>query len=203
MFHVKHEAWARDALSVGVDLRDEQVAALARYESQLASIAVPRGFVARSDADRLWHRHILDALRAAPEIPPGASVLDLGSGAGIPGIPLAISTDAAMTLVDVRRSRVAFLEAVRDELRLGNVQVRLGRAEQLDERFDVCVARAFASAERTWEVAEPLLRPGGSLIYWAGSSFRGAELEGIGARWRLSEHPDLADSGALVIMGRQ
>jgi 16S rRNA (guanine527-N7)-methyltransferase len=203
MFHVKHEAWTRDAAELGLVLTPSQVELLLAYEEQLRTVAVPRGFVARSDRERLWERHLADGLRAAPEIPAGASVLDLGSGAGIPGIPLAIALENETTLSEVRRGRVAFLEAVLDGLALENLRIRLGKAEALGRRFDVCVARAFSSPAGTWRVAEPLLEAGGSLIYWAGARFDPSDLASLGVSWRVSTRSDLAHPGALVIMGRQ
>ena len=203
MFHVKHEAWTRDAQALGVQLGPPELEELIAYEGHLQEVAVPRGLIGRSDRGRLWERHILDGLRAAPEIAPGDSVLDLGSGAGIPGIPLAIALPNRVTLVEARSGRAAFLEAVVDRIGLTNVDVIHGRAEGLGRRFHVCVARALAPATETWSVAEPLLEPDGSLIYWAGSGFEIGGLEPLGVSWRLSTHPGLADSGPLVIMGRQ
>ena len=108
-----------------------------------------------------------------------------------------------VTLSEVRRGRVAFLEAVVDQLKLANVRVRLGRAEALSRRFDVCVARAFSSPAGTWQGAEPLLEPGGRLIYWAGARFEPSDLASLGVSWRVSTRSDLAHPGPLVIMGRQ
>jgi len=203
MFHVKHEAWTPDPSALGLTLTPSQVQQLQAYEEELLEVAVPRGLIARSDRDRLWGRHIADGLRAAPEIDAGDSVLDLGSGAGIPGLPLGIVLDNPITLAEARRGRVAFLESVVDRLGLTNVSVRLGKAEELERRFDVCVARAFSSAAGTWRVAEPLLEPGGTLIYWAGAGFGSTEIDELGVVWRVSTRSDLADPGPLVIMGRQ
>jgi 16S rRNA (guanine527-N7)-methyltransferase len=204
MFHVKHEAWTRLLRSLGIEPTSSQTAGLRTYEELLRSLAIPRGFIARSDEDRLWARHIADGVRAAGEIPNGASVLDLGSGAGIPGVPLAVVSPAArVTLAELRRGRAAFLEAVIDRIGLSNAEVHLGRAEAVGRRFDVCVARAFSSAAGTWTAAEPLLESAGSLIYWAGQSFDPEGLDELGVSWRLSTRSDLADAGPLVIMGRQ
>jgi len=133
-----------------------------------------------------------------------ASVADIGSGAGIPGIPLAITLPASQfSLIEPRRARVAFLEAVVDDLRLSNVAVLPARAEDLGGRFQVCVARAFSSAPVSWKAAERLLAPGGILVYWGGESFDPAVLAEEGVPWRLSPHSDLARTGPLVIMGPQ
>jgi 16S rRNA (guanine527-N7)-methyltransferase len=204
MFHVKHEAWARGYSALGLTLSGDQLSALETYREVLLSHAVPRGYVAAADRDRLWERHILDGLRGAPEVAAGATVLDIGSGAGIPGIPLAVALPGAtVTLCEHRRGRAAFLEMVRDRLRLSNLEVFPGKVESIDGSYDACVARAFSSAAGTWDVAEPLLTDGGVLVYWAGASFEPSQIEDLGVDWRLSTRSDLADSGPLVIMGRQ
>jgi 16S rRNA (guanine527-N7)-methyltransferase len=203
MFHVKHEAWGRDARRVGVELTEGQLGGLLRFHEYLLDSAIPRGYVAASDADRLWERHLLDSLRAVVEVGEGALVLDLGSGAGLPGIPIAIATGAHVTLVEERGGRAALLQATVERLGLTDVRVVHQRAQALGRGFDICLARAFGSVDISWEVAQPLLRPGGRLIYWAGSSFQEGDIGALGVRWRLSAAPDLADSGPLVIMTRQ
>jgi 16S rRNA (guanine527-N7)-methyltransferase len=204
MFHVKHEAWAEDASALGLSLSEDQLSALHTYKELLLSHAVSRGMVALTDRGRLWERHILDGLRGATEIDPEGSILDLGSGAGIPGIPIAIALPGAdVTLSEPRRGRAAFLEMVRDRLRIPNVDVFLGQAEAIGGSFQTCVARAFSSVSGTWAIAEPLLEEQGVLVYWAGSRFQPSEMDDLGAVWRLSTRSHLADSGPLVIMGRQ
>jgi len=203
MFHVKHEAWARDARAAGLSLTDAQLDALSRYHDHLLSVAVPRGYIAQSDAGRLWQRHILDALRAAADIPAGVSVADLGSGAGIPGLPLAIVLPNEVTLIEVRSGRAAFLESAVELAGVANVRVAVGSVEGLAERYDVCLARAFAPVAKTWRLAEPRLEASGSVIYWAGTTFDTGQLDALGVRWRVSAHPDLAEFGPLVIMSRQ
>jgi len=204
MFHVKHQGWAGELQRLGIDIEPARFDALAAYEVALRDRAVPRGFVSAGDADRLWERHIRDSIRAVPDIPEGSRVADLGSGAGLPGLPLAIALPLCpFTLVELRRGRVAFLEAVLDDLILGNVQVFLGRTDRVHGRFDVCLARAFASPTASWTAAAPLLEEAGRLIYWAGAGFDGKELDDLGLSWRVSTPSGLAESGPLVIMGRQ
>jgi 16S rRNA (guanine527-N7)-methyltransferase len=204
MFHVKHEAWTRAASEIGVDLTLSQVAALGEYYELLITHAIPRGYIAAGDAERIWQRHILDGLRGAHGVGPGESILDIGSGAGIPGVPLAVAlSDRTVTLCEPRRGRVAFLEMVGERLGLSNVDIVPHRVEAVEGRFDRCVARAFSSAAGTWEVAEPRLAQHGELVYWAGRGFSTSELADLDVVWRLSTPSDLADAGPLVIMGRQ
>jgi 16S rRNA (guanine527-N7)-methyltransferase len=204
MFHVKHEAWAQDARRLGVALSSAQLDQLAAYEKLLRRVAVPRGMIAASDEGRLWERHIADGLRGASEVPGGASIADLGSGAGIPGVPLSVALpDSAVVLVEPRRHRAAFLEAVVDEVALSNVKVFPHRAEDAPGPFQVCVARAFSSPLSTWLAAQPLLSPGGLVIYWAGERFHPDELDEAAVSWMVSTPSDLARSGPLVIMGPQ
>ena len=201
---MKHEAWARDAKRLGVSLSAAQLDQLAAYQALLLRTAVPRGMIAASDGARLWERHIADALRGAREIAQSSSVADVGSGAGIPGVPLSIALPASgFALIEPRRHRAAFLEAVVDDLGLLNVQVLPHRAEDVASSFQACVARAFASASATWRVAQRLLTQGGVVVYWGGGSFQPAELDEAGIRWRLSTRSDLARTGPLVIMGPQ
>lgn len=204
MFHVKHEAWARDLDALGIALDPGQLDALAAYLELLTRLAVPRGMIARSDADRLWERHVSDGLRGAPELSAGALVADIGSGAGVPGIPLAIALPASrFALIEPRRARAAFLEAVADEIGLRNVEILQKRVEEVRSTYDACVARAFSSPEATWEAAQPLLNHLGVLVYWAGEGFDEGRLDELGVPIRLSTRLDLARTGPLVIMGPQ
>ena len=201
---MKHEAWARQAEQLGVSLSADQLAQLESYEALLRRIAVPRGMMAASDAARLWERHILDGLRAVPEIPAGSSVADIGSGAGIPGVPLAVAVPSSrFVLIEPRRARAALLEAAVDDLGLPNAEVLPRRVEEVTSAFDVCVARAFSSPFETWETARRVFAPGGVLIYWGGATFDPAALDEANVPSRLSTHSDLARTGPLVIMGPQ
>jgi len=204
MFHVKHEAWARDLRRTGSELDAEQLDRLSAYEAALRMRAIPRGFVSASDLERLWERHIRDSLRALPELVRGEQVADLGSGAGLPGLPLAIAAPScSFSLIEMRRGRVAFLESVVDDLGLTNVGVFLGKTDSVADRFDVCLARAFASPVVSWRAASQILEEAGRLIYWAGVGFDEQELAGSVPSWRVSTSSGLAESGPLVIMGRQ
>ena len=202
---MKHEAWADEAARIAdISLSPQQMDQLARYADLLTRIAVPRGMISSSDANRLWERHILDGLRGAAELANASSVVDVGSGAGVPGVPLTVALPSArFVLLEPRTARAAFLEAVADALSLANVAIVRKRVEEAAGLFDAGVARAFASPFETWTALQHLLRPGGRVIYWAGQSFDGSVLAQAGVPFRLSTHSDLARTGPLVIMGPQ
>lgn len=198
MFHVKHEGWT------AADLSPSQIAALEAFEGLLASHAIPRGMVASSDRDHLRERHVLDSLRAVPHLGPAKQpVVDLGSGAGLPGIPVAVAQpDLLLTLAEPRQMRVAFLELVVERLSLPNVGVFPKPAGELPRDAGVCLARGFGDLSRAWAVARGLLHPGGSLIYWAGSTFRTDQVPDD-AHVAAIEGPTLESGGPIVIMTRQ
>ena len=205
MFHVKHEAWGRwnDLLDLDMD-----VAAADRldgYERLLLDRALPLGMIGRADRGQLRERHIVDSLRAANLLgSPPTRVVDLGSGAGLPGIPLAIvRPDLTFFLGELRRRRVAFIELAVDSLRLTNVTIFAGKVDDVTGPFDVCLSRAFAEPARAWAIAEPLLSPKGKLLFWAGRSFDVTSGTPEGARISVSAAPGLADAGPVVIMTRQ
>jgi 16S rRNA (guanine527-N7)-methyltransferase len=198
VFHVKHEGWTPQELSAG------QAETFRLYEELLLSQAVPRGIVAASDSAHLRTRHILDSLRALPHIPPDAErIVDLGSGAGFPGLPVAVARpELEVTLSEPRQARAAFLELTVERLGLPNVRIFPGPAEELAPGFDVCLARGFGDASRTWAVAQDLLSPGGALIYWAGRSFTATDVP-ADAQVRGTGQAALESGGPIVIMTRQ
>jgi len=202
MFHVKHEGWDRARRLV--PLEEEQLDRLEVYEALLREHALPFGMVSARDAPRLRERHVIDSLRAAVTVGPGdRTAYDLGSGAGLPGIVVAIACPGLLvTLVDSRRSRAAFLELAVDRLRLSNARVLGGRVESLTERVDVCFARAFAGPADCWRAAGPLLAPGGRLVYFGGAGFEPATVPD-GVTSTLVTPSALARSGPLVIMSQQ
>jgi 16S rRNA (guanine527-N7)-methyltransferase len=178
-------------------------ATLRRFTGFLAERAVPQGFVAERDMARLWDRHVLDSMRAVPLIAEDAAdAVDIGSGAGLPGIVVAAARpDLLVTLLEAQRKRVAFLEYVIGELSLSNVKVQHGRAEHAAIRADVAFARAVGPAAVAWRLAQPLLRSGGSLLYFAGRSWSGNVphgVEGAIVEWR--DLGSTADVGPIVMI---
>lgn len=187
-----------------MELEPRQAAGLQRYEALLIDRAVPLGAIARSDVERIRDRHILDSLRAVPLLAREEIVCDLGSGAGLPGIVVAIALPGARVLLSERREqRVGLLELAVQELELSNVEVIAGRAEDLVRPVDACLARAFAPLPRAWNVARSLLRPGGRLVYFAGADLPRPEIPAGAVLEAVVGTPVLESGGPLVIMARQ
>jgi 16S rRNA (guanine527-N7)-methyltransferase len=147
----------------------------ARYVDLLTEHGVPRGLIGPREVPRLWQRHILNSAVVAELIPTGATVVDVGSGAGLPGVPLALARpDLTMTLLEPMARRVAWLTEVVTELGIP-VEVVRGRAEEPDvrQRFgnaDVVTARAVAPLAKLAGWCLPLVRPGGQLVALKGES---------------------------------
>ncbi len=202
---MKHEGLPAAAATVGVSLDATQADRLERYEALLLNRAADLGMIAKGDLPRLRERHILDSLRAATALPEGVrSVLDLGSGAGLPGIPVAIARPGlSVTLAESRHQRIAFLELVVTELGLDRVAVHAGRAEDVPGPVDACLARAFRDAAGSWQVAQRLLRPDGCLVYFAGARFDLEHEVPAGVATSVVPTSSLANAGPLVIMTRQ
>jgi len=131
-----------------------------------------------TDPERIAVEHYLDSVAplAFNLIGEGVSVVDVGTGAGFPGLPLAILMPLSkFTLVDATRKKVAYLQVVCSELELANVEVVWGRAEELAssevfrERFDVAMARAFGALDILWECTLPFVKVGGVAIAYKGA----------------------------------
>ncbi|GAA2443356.1 16S rRNA (guanine(527)-N(7))-methyltransferase RsmG [Actinomadura vinacea] len=138
-----------------------------RYAAFLADAGVERGLIGPREVDRLWERHLINCAVVAEAVPDKARVVDIGSGAGLPGIVLAIvRPDLSVTLLEPLLRRTTFLNECVELLELPNVEVRRARAEEVVQEFamDVATARAVAPLERLAKWALPLLRPGGQLL---------------------------------------
>lgn len=191
------------AASMGVRLSALQVTSLQLFERLILERAVPAGMVADADAGRLRTRHILDSLRATAVVEESdRDAYDLGSGAGLPGIVVAVARPTlTVRLVEIRARRAAFLELAVERLGLANAPVLRSRIEDLSQPVDLCFARALAALPRAWELAEPLLRPGGRLVYFAGEGARIPDRV-AGRTPEMSHTPVLERGGPLVIMAR-
>jgi 16S rRNA (guanine527-N7)-methyltransferase len=146
-----------------------------RYAEHLATTGVERGLIGPRETPRIWERHVLNCAVVAGLLPDGARVVDVGSGAGLPGIPLALARpDARIVLVEPLARRVDWLREVIADLGVA-VEVERGRAEddvvrRRWEGADVVTARAVAPLARLAAWCLPLLRPGGQLLAVKGAS---------------------------------
>jgi 16S rRNA (guanine527-N7)-methyltransferase len=143
-----------------------------QYARLLAGPAVSRGLIGPREVPRLWERHLLNSAAVAELVPRPGSLIDLGSGAGLPGIVLALLLpDVKVTLLEPMLRRVTFLEECVRALGLDNAVVVRGRAEELAGRIsaDVVTARAVAPLERLALLALGLARPGGIVLAIKGS----------------------------------
>lgn len=167
------------------------------YASLLTGRGIEWGLLGPREASRVWDRHMLNCAVVAEMIAPGVAVADVGSGAGLPGVPLAIARpDLDVTLIEPLLRRSDYLSGVIDELALANVRVVRARAEDVDrgEAFDVVTARAVAPIDRLARWTFSLVKPGGELIAIKGSSVRdelataGPALKRLGARrWSVEK----------------
>ena len=173
-FHVKHPTVARVPAAAQAVFGARYPLA-ERYAALLAGSGVERGLLGPREADRLWERHLLNSAVLGELIPEGARVLDIGSGAGLPGIPLALTRpDLVMVLLEPMARRVVWLEEVLAVLGLA-VVVHRGRAEDPRVREkcggnDVVTARAVAPLGRLAGWSLPLVAPGGRLLAVKGAS---------------------------------
>jgi 16S rRNA (guanine527-N7)-methyltransferase len=175
----------------------DRVDRLHLYADLLGTVGIERGLVGPREQDRIWDRHVLNSAAMTPLLPRAGSVLDVGSGAGLPGVPLALARpDLSFVLLEPLLRRATFLQEVVAELGLANVRVRRGRAEEVagDERADAVVSRAVAPLPKLLGWCLPLTEPGGTVLALKGD--RGADelaaaepsLPALGVTsWRLEE----------------
>ena len=166
---------ARSSSSAVTDPFGERLPLARRYAEHLATTGVEWGLVGPREASRVWERHVLNCAVVADLVPPAARVLDIGSGAGLPGIPLALARpDLRIVLVEPLARRVEWLRAVLADLELP-VEVERGRAEDTPirrrwEGADVVTSRAVAPLHRLAAWCLPLVRPGGMMLAVKGMS---------------------------------
>jgi 16S rRNA (guanine527-N7)-methyltransferase len=145
-----------------------------RYAELLAEAGVQRGLIGPREVPRLWERHLLNCAVLSEVVPEGVTVCDVGSGAGLPGIPLAlVREDLKITLLEPLLRRTTFLTEVVELLGLDHVTVVRGRAEEVMGKLTpvhVVTARAVAPLDRlaTWGI--PLLRPYGEMLALKGDT---------------------------------
>lgn len=159
---------------------EDRLATVEQYAAWLADAGVVRGLIGPREVPRLWDRHILNCAVPAELIPGGVSVADIGSGAGLPGLVLAIARpDLRVTLIEPLLRRTTFLEEAVEDLEIDQVTVLRGKAEAFHGElgFDVVTSRAVAGLGKLLDWSMPLVVPTGALIAMKGSSIEAEIVE--------------------------
>ncbi len=167
-----------------------------RFATSLATVGVERGLIGPREAPRLWERHLMNCAVLAEAIPQGSQVCDVGSGAGLPGVVLAIvRPDLELTLLEPLLRRTTYLDEVAAQLELDNVRVVRARAEDMHGTvdYDVVTSRAVAPLGRLLDWSMPLVRPGGMLLAMKGA---GVHDEIAAAASELRAH----EAGAVEVL---
>ncbi len=184
------QALSQRAQMLGLDLPMQAAQRLARFHELLARGNERMNLVGNAEFEDALDRHYADSLAplALGLFAPGARVIDVGSGAGFPGIPLAVARpDLQVTLLDALQKRVVFLQEAAQALGLDNVRVLHARAEDAArledqrERYDVAVSRAVASLPVLMELMLPFVRVGGQAVCYKGPAARGELAAAAGA----------------------
>ena len=179
---------------------------LERFVALLLDENDRQNLIGRSTADEIWERHIADSaqlVRFAPR--PDSSWLDIGSGAGLPGMVIAILTEGPVTLLEPRKLRANFLQRAAETLGLGpRVTVHAAKAERITGRFDVITARAVASLDSLLRISQHLSTDKTLLLFPKGKSAQ-MELEEARRAWqgefRLEPSATSGEAAILVACG--
>lgn len=187
---------------VASELFGDRLELARRFASSLARHGEERGLIGPLELPRLWTRHILNSAIVAPLLRPGR-VGDVGSGAGLPGLVLAIARpDVSFMLIEPMERRVAWLQEQVDDLGLTNVDVVRARAEEvrLGHPLDQVTARAVSAFRKLLPLTAPLLRPGGELVLLKGANAQ-AEIDAAAKEIRKYrvERPEVLVLGEGVL----
>ena len=176
--------------TMGVALSEDQLKQLTAYEALLSGWSSRVRLVSSGDRFRIRQMHLLDCLSAVPHLGPSTSrLVDVGSGAGLPGIVIKIARpDISTVLLESARMKALFLRHVQTELGLEGLEVVHGRAESGEvlkehgEGYDWVTVRAVSCLQEIWKLSRPLLRASGRMMAYKGPEERGEEtIELVGA----------------------
>lgn len=147
--------------------REDQIQ---RYAELLKGAGIERGLIGPKEGDRIWERHIANCIPITTILPENVRLVDIGSGAGLPGIVIALARpDLKVSLVEPLQRRVDFLNEVVAELGFP-VEVIRGRAERVKKQFEIVTARAVAPLEKLINISWHMIPKGGSLMAMKGES---------------------------------
>jgi len=166
-----------------------QETAIHAYAEFLTTAGIERGLIGPREGERIWERHIFNCLPITQLLPQGASLFDIGSGAGLPGIVIALARpDLKVTLIEPLERRVEFLNEAVAAIAEGGVEIEVirGRAQDVKKSADFVTARAVAPMEKLKKMSWHMVKTGGSLLAMKGESaatemvgIKGAELHEI------------------------
>lgn len=166
-----------------------QEGAIRAYAAFLTTAGIERGLIGPREGERIWERHIFNCLPITQLLPQGASLFDIGSGAGLPGIVIALARpDLKVTLIEPLERRVEFLNEAVAAIAAGGVEIEVirGRAQDVKKSADFVTARAVAPMEKLKKISWHMVKTGGSLLAMKGESaatemvgIKGAELHEI------------------------
>lgn len=196
-------AYVTDAASPGRHVSRETFDRLDLYAETLRAWQPRINLVSNKSLDDLWRRHFLDSVQLIRWITPEMRVLDMGSGAGFPGLVVSIVTGAPVVLAESDARKCAFLREVR-RLTDANAEIAEGRIERLDTGpFDVIVARALAPLSDLLVHAEGFVKPDGHCLFLKGARVED-ELTDATENWNIQveQHPSLSESDGKVLMIR-
>jgi 16S rRNA (guanine527-N7)-methyltransferase len=170
-----HNLLNSTASLIDIDLDSQSIDQIANYVSELLGANTKVNLTSITNMEEVAEKHILDSLIPAKFLPVNASVLDLGTGGGFPGIPLKIFMPSlSVSLVDSSRKKINFLKYVTRVLNLKNISAHQYRVEELSShpdfvgQFDVVISRAFTSLEKFLELSVPFIKPEGRIIAMKG-----------------------------------
>ena len=153
--------------------REAQIRAYAQF---LLTAGIERGLIGPREGERIWERHIFNCLPVTQLLPQGASLFDIGSGAGLPGIVIALARpDLQVTLIEPLERRVEFLKEATEGL---GIEVIRGRAQDVKKSADYVTARAVAPLEKLKKMSWHMVKPGGALLAMKGES-AATEMQGV------------------------
>jgi 16S rRNA (guanine527-N7)-methyltransferase len=166
-----------------------QEEAIRAYAEFLTTAGIERGLIGPREGERIWDRHIFNCLPITQLLPQGASLFDIGSGAGLPGIVIALARpDLKVTLIEPLERRVEFLNEAVAAIATAGVEIAVirGRAQDVKKSADFVTARAVAPMEKLKKISWHMVKTGGSLLAMKGESaanemvgIKGAELHEI------------------------
>ena len=153
--------------------RVDEIQAFAHF---LATAGIERGLIGPREGERIWDRHIFNCLPVTQLLPEGTTLFDIGSGAGLPGIVIALARpDIQVTLIEPLERRVEFLKEATDGL---NIEVIRGRAQDVKKTAHFVTARAVAPLEKLKKMSWHMVKTGGALLAMKGES-AAAEMVGV------------------------